>query len=402
MRRICAIAAALVAACVVCAQSAKIKELMREVSRIRQVKWKKTVPTGTMTKEQFKTYMVRQMKKDGLTKRKVEELSRIGVKWGFYPEDFDVYEETLKMLEGSVAAFYDPKSRRVYILKGGGNPLGGMGGPMAQKYNDSVILHELTHALDDQVFRISRHMGVHKRLRDRRNDRIMAGKALMEGSAVTTQFTYMLGQPTNKARPNLGEEFAKQGLQNPAVAGKPEAMRVELMWPYEAGVKFVHALLDKGGQEELNEAFKNPPVSTEQIMHPQEKYFNRDDPTEVKIDEKALGKLLKGWKFLAEDTLGELFTKVFLKKYVGEAEATKAAAGWDGDEYAAYADKKKKVLLVWLTVWDGESDVNEFFEAYRKTVAEKYGVAPRSQTACCGRRPEISWSTRRRGRTGCW
>lgn len=357
------------------AQSAQIQEFMRGAENVRQIKFKKKVPTGNMSPSQFEKYQLKQLKREGVTKKRLKNLVRIGAKFGFYPRNFDMWKAQMEMLGGAAGGFYDHRTRRVFMLSGAGET-----GKQAQ----SQIVHELTHALDDQNFKIFDYF--RKKAKDRLTDRVMATYAIAEGSAVTTQYHWMFGIPTyqNPQLRNLAGMYEQQGKANPAIAKCPEAMQLELLWRYSEGIRFVERLLKKGGPAELNKAFKDPPISTEQVLHPQEKYFNRDDPTEVDIDEKKLGKLLKGWKFLKKDNLGELFMWVFLKKYVGDAEAKRAAAGWDGDMTAGFIGKKKnQTLIIWLSVWDSKQDRDEFFNACKSALESKHSASATAQGDTC-------------------
>jgi hypothetical protein len=203
----------------------------------------------------------------------------------------------------------------------------------------------------------------------------MAIMAIMEGSAVAAQYSWLLGSPTHEVMPDLGKMFGAQAKMDPGISSVPEAMQIELVWRYEEGINFAHRILKKGGQEELQKALKDPPVSTEQVMHPDEKYYKEDKPVEIEIDGKKLGELLPEWEFVQKDNLGELFTNFFLKQYVDEEKAKKASEGWDGDLYAAFkekGEKKKGMIIVWLTVWDSEKDRNEFFDAYKQAMVKRY------------------------------
>ena len=64
------------------------------------------------------------------------------------------------------------------------------------------------------------------------------------------------------------------------LASRP--MENAFLFPYREGAQFVAALLDVGWWPAVNAAYLDPPVSTEQILHP-EKYIQnpRDDPQTV-------------------------------------------------------------------------------------------------------------------------
>jgi hypothetical protein len=365
------------------AQNLDVKKLTAEAERIRGIKFEKEVETKTITREEFKKYLEKEIERQGITKEICKKKSRVGVKFGFYPAEYDMYKEALELMGGAAAAIYDPVEKCVLMIEQKKNEadkkladgMEAMRAQLMRMQQESILIHELTHALDDQVYSVANHLDLKKKAADRRSDKILAVKALMEGSALSTQYTYLLmGLPTYKKVPDLGHKYVEEAIKQNAVVGRqPEAMQLSLLWVYEGGTDLVHKLLEKGGQDELNKAMKDPPVTTEQVLHPEEKYLKRDDPTTIQIDENKLSEILKDWELIEENNLGELFTIVFLKKYIGKDEAQKAAAGWDGDEYAAFGGKEEKELaIIWLTVWDSEKDRNEFFDSYKKAVEKKY------------------------------
>ena len=125
----------------------------------------------------------------------------------------------------------------------------------------------------------------------------------------------------------------------------PVILSESMIFPYFRGLVFCAKLTNEGGWDALNRAYKNPPLSTEQILHP-EKYSNDPDaPTAV-----DLGKLDAGteWKELGRNVVGEMQLGVLLRRHAGKS----AAAGWDGDQYAVFEGPEGKLGLVWFTTWD--------------------------------------------------
>ena len=53
-------------------------------------------------------------------------------------------------------------------------------------------------------------------------------------------------------------------------------------------------------------------------------------------------------------------------------ESRQAAAGWGGDRYAVYENRKGDVLYISLSAWDTERDAREFFDAYVKRNELRY------------------------------
>src|SRR5262249_19577542 len=120
------------------------------------------------------------------------------------------------------------------------------------------------------------------------------------------------------------------------------------------------------GWAAIDEAYRNPPLSTEQILHP-EKYASKPDlPTVIDLGQLKPG---EGWKEVGRNVLGEMQLLVMLRKFGGKA----VAAGWDGDRYAVFEGPRKRLGLAWLSTWDSEDDAREFAQAYVRYQTSKVG-----------------------------
>ncbi len=139
-----------------------------------------------------------------------------------------------------------------------------------------------------------------------------------------------------------------------------------MIFPYFKGMVFCAKLTNKGGWAAIDEVYRNPPLSTEQILHPEKYRAEPDLP--VSID---LGVLKPGeeWKEVGRNVLGEMQLLVLLRKHGGKP----AAAGWDGDRYAVFEGPKNQLGLVWLSTWDSEDDAREFAKGYIDYQTSKLG-----------------------------
>jgi hypothetical protein len=138
----------------------------------------------------------------------------------------------------------------------------------------------------------------------------------------------------------------------------PPIISESMLFPYIRGLIFCTKLANADGWKGIDEAYRHPPLSTEQILHP-EKYREQPD-VPVSID---IGTLTPGgsWKELGRNVVGEMQIAVLLRNEGGKS----AAAGWDGDAYAVFEDPAEmKLGIAWLTTWDTERDATEFAAAY--------------------------------------
>jgi hypothetical protein len=164
-----------------------------------------------------------------------------------------------------------------------------------------------------------------------------------------------------------------------------------MMAAYVCGMNFLMqgnylaALLPLGDVDvagRLETAARNPPASSEQVLHPL-KYWDaarRDPPVEA--DDEHVERLVAalGYRVIHTNTAGELACTLLSRSAAAPANAmalgfpshwtTPAAAGWGGDRFyllvpkgdEAGADVPTKGL--WVTVWDSPRDRDEFVDAY--------------------------------------
>jgi len=140
-------------------------------------------------------------------------------------------------------------------------------------------------------------------------------------------------------------------------------------WPYTAGLAFVRALVARGGEKAVNDAFKNLPVSTEQILHP-DRYPN-DLPVPVGVPNLA-PRLGPGWADLDVQGVGEEWLSLLLGLRIDQTTAAAAAAGWGGGIYRAWSNGDR-VAVVMSTVWDTPQDASEFASAMGSWIAAGSG-----------------------------
>src|SRR5207249_4000721 len=135
-------------------------------------------------------------------------------------------------------------------------------------------------------------------------------------------------------------------------AKAPRFLRDTLTFPYFAGLKLVVALRKKGPWSTVDAAFRAPPESTEQVLHP-EKFLAHEHP--VVVTPSAIAALAPA-KEVRRDVLGEFEWKLLLASRISDAEAERAAAGWGGDRLVAYADGDGPLSVIDLSTWDSDED----------------------------------------------
>jgi hypothetical protein len=257
------------------------------------------------------------------------------------PQD-DLYRAYRAFFRGQVVGFYDPETGELVYL--GSGDLG-----FTERF---TLAHELTHALDDQIFDLKRLDRLTSRCQDERAE---AALGLVEGSA---QY-FAAVTVANDAGIDVGGLLASIGeslrLQGPP-AGVPPFVDALETWPYVDGETFVATLVADGGTGAVDEAFRRFPVSTEQVIHPD---ASGTEPPRVVSIPNAAATLGPRWGDLDAMTIGEEWIRAMLGLRLDASTAAAAAAGWDGGAYRAFSDGRD-VVVVFRTAWDGTAEARGF------------------------------------------
>ncbi|MHC4847779.1 MAG: hypothetical protein ACYTEG_04915, partial [Planctomycetota bacterium] len=150
-----------------------------------------------------------------------------------------------------------------------------------------------------------------------------------------------------------------------------------LITRYFIGQAFAAHVYEQGGWPALDKAYDNPPVSTEQILHP-EKYLGPkfDTPTRIEGGDPAAA-LGEGWKTVYANTMGEFLLRVHLTEFLGRKRATEVAAGWDGARYFICEKKGEPLFAAVISAWDTEQDALDFARAWAQWAGGRDGVVDR-------------------------
>jgi len=222
----------------------------------------------------------------------------------------------------NVVGFYDDQTRELYVR-----------GVEATPYAKQTLVHELTHALDDQ------HYGLYHPELDEpdQSDARSAYQALVEGDAVTVQNAWYDSRPQDEQDAiDAVEEAASPGSDSGA---DPDVFTKAFAFPYVVGPRFVAALRSHGGQPRLDAAFEHPPTTTEQVMAP-DRFLAGEGGRHV-VAPPAGGEVID------EGSLGQLGLFLIADAAVPNNDvAARAAAGWGGDSYRAWSDGSRTCIRV--------------------------------------------------------
>jgi hypothetical protein len=289
------------------------------------------------------------------TPQDIEKMRQAYVTLGLLDEDFDLAATLVDMQAESIAGFYTPEEKKLYLISET---------ELVETEQKITFAHEYTHALQDQHFGLARLIDV-----EGNSDRVLAARSLAEGDATLLMAIYAYENVTQAEWEWLA--YQSSHLEEGKMKTAPPALGQVSLFPYTYGTQFVLSLFLEGGWSAVNQAYSSPPQSTEQVMH-LDKYRGRDEPQSVALPDLAtiLG---EGWEQLDRDVMGELVTMLYLDEQLDTRQAAQAAGGWDGDAYAILRNAQGQRLFVVRSVWDSDAEAQEFSATFGDYVIKKYG-----------------------------
>jgi len=333
-------------------------EVLNDMSQITGLSLVTPLKKTLRSRDDIRAYVIRQMNEDKDPAQRYAD-AKSAEAFGLLPKNFDLDSFMVELLTEQIAGLYDPKSHEFYIADW-----------IPLEDQRMVMAHELTHALEDQHFQID----VWLKAARPNDDAELAREAFLEGSAMAAMVDYLL-RGTGKSVNDMPEFdpslFTGDIGDSPSMKKAPPFIKDTLVFPYFAGMTFTAAALKPEGWPTINKVFKNPPVSTQQIMHPA-LYKTGHVPEKISLPD-IQEKLGKDWKKLDDNLMGEFGWKETLKQFLGEDRAKTLAAAWEGDHYVVYENQKSKRLLLAARLhFSSVEQANRFFGQYSELLEKKH------------------------------
>ena len=354
----------------------KMEQLKAAAEQHRGLKLKTaTLAVGQKDKEALKKKVV-QMFQEELPPEKLSPMERSLKKFELIPQEMDLAKYYPELLTSQIGGYYDPKLKYLVLVKSAEGLLGKeltkkLGQEVADRMEETILVHEIDHAIQDQHFDLCCY-GHDIPM----SDAAVAKLALIEGDATLVMYTYMLKTPMERiptatmgidmltADPKQMAEMMPEMPGAKEMIAAPAYIRDNMIFSYIQGLSFCLHVRQAGGQKLLDHAFaKDPPKSSEHILHPEKWISKRDDPIQITLPDFAAQ--LPGYKKVSAGNWGEFNTRLLLSEKLGEDKrklCLQAAAGWGGDAFVLLENADKKEALVWLTVWDTPRDASEFYD----------------------------------------
>ncbi len=338
-----------------------VPRVKERIEKIGGIKFKTSFEIDFMSRNKFSAYIGKYFDKTYPADVSKKEGKFLNI-MGFLKRGQSLNEIRKRVIKNNAGGLYDENSGKLIIINEFMN---------SDPVFKLVLVHELRHALQDQHYNISRMFGSLSDFDDRK----LAKLAVLEGDAMFVMSRYAKEYTPFPVSPELSTSgYSSDSLLSFSpvkfshnLDNVPSIIKNNLTMPYVQGLKFMLAVYRRGKWKGINKVLSNPPVSTEQILHPK-KYFKGEIPVSVSIVYKP-----DGYSIFHSGTIGEFMLNILL---AGNKELVDKASGWGGDTFNIYINGNSYVLL-WKSVWDKKEYCSRFFTDFRNFTEELFSVSYR-------------------------
>jgi len=376
----------------------RVAAIKPEVARLRALAFSREVPTNYQPAAEFRTFVRREIARE-LPPERSRNMSAAYAHLGFLVKPLDVATVVEQAMTTQAGAYYDPAAKALFLVMV----------PESELMLDTISAHELTHALQDQHFDLTRYLPSDRSLDD---DAATARRFVAEGDATLVMMLYTMralggdGQSpalvsqlrrriAKLAALDIDALKAQSKAQSALFGGMdgeikksidamdeiPPIVLVPLLDAYMKGALVVLTAYEHGGWPSVDALYRDPPASTEQVLHPDTKLVGaRERPRRVTLARTSEPKL-------ADNVVGELQWQVYFQLWKSPG-AAEAAAGWGGDHYTVIRRKDGRLIGRIATIWDTADDAQQFADAYLASLAARFPGAAPGQPAAGIARPD--------------
>ncbi|HVV38528.1 MAG TPA: hypothetical protein VHC63_18105 [Acidimicrobiales bacterium] len=301
---------------------ARVADLVKFVEGARHLRYDHPVPVEFLSEAEYK-------KQNGTSpdqlsaadKRDLRTFEGEAHALGLLGRDVDLVKQLNTLGSSGTLAYYDDQAEKVVVR-----------GTKIDVATRVTLAHELTHALQDQNFDISRKFST-----DGANSFF---DALIEGDAVRIENQYVDSLSRSEQNEYYREDDAERSKAQDELAGVPPSLLQLFGAPYDLGEPLTRFVVEQQGVAGLNKLFRHPADSDEGLLdalaatsgeHRQKVAVPALQPGETRTDKGDFG--VVPWY-------------VVLSSFVDQPTALAAVDGWGGDSYVGYRKNNRPCIRI--------------------------------------------------------
>ncbi|MDP1793389.1 MAG: hypothetical protein Q8K63_04545 [Acidimicrobiales bacterium] len=291
---------------------ARVVDLARFVEDERRLRFDHPVDVRFLTEDEYEDETSGDS--SALTDEDKQEIANIEGELralGLIKSGVSLFDDQNALISGGTLAFYDPDAKEM-VIRGTEITIG----------LKVTIVHELTHALQDQHFDLGQTF--------ESDNRDIFFQALGEGDATRIENAYIDSLSEKDANAYFDEADAASENASEAIDDVSPALTQLFAAPYELGEPLTSIVVDSKGVADLNALFRDPPASDEGLMNP---FALLEGAKPVAV---ARPKARSGEKITDGGDFGGLTWYLVLASFIDAKVALNATDGWGGDSFIGY------------------------------------------------------------------
>ena len=309
----------------------KVADLVHFVEQDRGLTYKHPVYVDFLSDAEFRKQVTSSDSELSANDRKqLETTTGMLRALGLIDGNVDLFKAVNQLNGEGILAFYDPATQRVRVR----------GTDMTVNLRGTLV-HELTHALQDQYFDLQRDG---KFATDAQNDTY---RPVFEGDAQHVEHDWVAQlSEADQATYTQGQQDQASGTD---LSGVPDALVQFFAAPYNFGGPFVDVLVASSGERAVDSALREPPKSEAELLDPF-RYLAGETPKDVPTPKLAAG------EHKTEDgAFGAIALYLVLAQRMDPGQALAATDNWGGDAYVNYTKAGKGCVRADFTGKDGDA-----------------------------------------------
>lgn len=271
------------------------------------------------------------------------------------PPDYSL-EELASDYSGNIAGFYSFNHKALVLV---GEP-----DEEISLLDESVLAHEYTHSLQDGAFNLEELLEKYAEYSQDEEGYTSYAETIsciIEGDAVFTQLMYLEEIYGEDWRDLVQDESSSDSGSESAL---PEFLERAIGFDYSECYTFVSQLYEDGGWDAVNDAFENPPATTEQILDIEK--FHDGEIANGMMPDDLTADALTGWTAIDLGQFGMFDVYNYVLTLTGDyLSATSASEGWGSGWLRLYKSDtdESQIMSVYLS-FDSDADLSEFISAF--------------------------------------
>lgn len=304
---------------------ARIKPYVDIVEEERGLTFKHPVKVRFLDKAAFeKTVRTDKKELDKEDRQDIKETTSLLRAFGLISGDVDLFEAFNDARGAGTLAYYSFEDRSITVR-----------GKTLALASRATLVHELTHALQDQRFEFADRLA---KLRKKASDgepttAADALHAIVEGDANRVADLYRESLSTKERKALEKAESADSGESSDDFKGIPKVVLTLMGAPYALGQALTQTVAAED-EDDVDDLFENPPPDDSVLLDPLKALGDTDDATKVEIPKAASSE-----KKFDSGQVGALVTYLMLAERIPLREALAAADTWKGDAYLGFERK---------------------------------------------------------------